>query len=147
MNETPETPFGPQPLARWYWAGAIASFLFMALGCVVYFLHVTTDPATLPVDERAAFVAIPAWVNGANALAVGAGLAGAILLLMRLKLAEQLMMLSLVGTAVWLGGLLLVPATRAALTANDLAVLIGIFAVVWTIFWFARHSRLRQWLS
>lgn len=139
-------PFAPRPLASWYFAGAIASLLFMVLGCVVFLLHITTDPNSLPLDERAAFLAIPLAVNVLNAVAVGLGLAAAIMLLARRRVSERLMLVALIATAAWLGGLLLVPATRAAMTANDMAVLIAIFAIAWTIYWFARHSRQRGWL-
>lgn len=146
MSGTADDPNAPRPLASWYYAGAIASFLFMLLGCGVYLLHVTTDPSALPVDERAAFLAIPAWVSGANAIAVWVGLGAAVMLLMKRGLAEKLMLVSLIGAVTWLGGLIAVPATRAAMTANDLAVVIAILAIVWTIYWFARHSRQRGWL-
>jgi hypothetical protein len=35
---------------------------------------------------------------------------------------------------------------RENMSANDLLVAIVVTALTWTIFWFARHSRLRQWL-
>lgn len=146
MTEATEDPFAPRPLAGWYYAGALASFLFMLLGCAVFLLHMTTNPGTLPLDERAAFLAIPAAVNALNGVAVGLGIASAIMLLLRRRISEPLMFATLIATAAWLGGLMVVPATREAMTANDMAVLIAILAIVWTIYWFARHSRQRGWL-
>ena len=138
--------YSRRPLARWYWAGAIASLLFMALGCVTYLMHVTADPASLPLDQRAAFDAEPAWLTAAYAIAVWVGLAGTLMLLLRRKLAQPLMLISLAAVVVWLAGLLLVPNLRETISSNDLAVAIAVAAITWTIFWFARHSAKRGWL-
>ena len=36
--------FAPRPVAGWYLPAAIASLLFMGLGCIMYLMHVLTDP-------------------------------------------------------------------------------------------------------
>ena len=138
--------YSPSPIAGWFMAAAIASLLFMGLGCVAYLSHVLADPNALTLDERAAYLAEPAWVTGAYALAVWVGLAGAILLVMKRKLAEPVLGVSLVAVLVWLAGLLVVAPLRNSMSANDLIVALAITAVTWTIFWFARHSRQREWL-
>ncbi|MEO8175644.1 MAG: hypothetical protein ABI626_03190 [Sphingomicrobium sp.] len=138
--------FKPRELAGWYMPAAVASLLFMALGCISYLMHVLADPASLPLDQRAAFEAEPMWVTAAYAIAVWIGLAGAAMLVMRKKLAEPLLMVSLVAVLVWLAGLLLVTDLRENMSANDLLVAIVVTALTWTIFWFARHSRQRNWL-
>jgi hypothetical protein len=138
--------YAPRPVAGWYMPAAIASLLFMGLGCVAYVMHVLTDPATLPLEERTAFEALPAWVVGAQAVAVWVGLAGTVLLVMKRKLAEPLMLVSLIAVLVWLAGLLLATEVRESMSANDLLVAIVVVALTWTIFWFARHSRQREWL-
>jgi hypothetical protein len=138
--------YGRQPLARWFTAAAIASLLFMLLGCAAYLLGVTTDPASLPLDERAAHDAQPIWLISANAVAVWAGALGALLLLLRRRLAEILLVVSLIAVIIWLAGLLLVPRLRDLLGTDDLAVAVVVSAITWTIYWFARHSRQRGWL-
>jgi len=138
--------FGRQPVARWYTLAAFASLLFMLLGCAVYLLSVTTDPASLQLDERAARAAQPMWLVAANAIAVWTGAAGALLLLIRRRLAEPLMLASLVAVVIWLGGLLLVPRLRDLLGTDDIAVAVVVTLITWTIYWFARHSRQRGWL-
>ena len=141
-----DDPYPPRPIARWFIAAAIASLLFMLLGCAMYLMHVTTDPASLPIEQRTAFEAIPTWVLGAQAVAVWVGAAGALLLVLRKKLAEPLLLVSLIAVTVWLVGLMLSD-VREAMSANDLAVAIVVTALTWTIYWFARHSRQRGWLS
>jgi hypothetical protein len=138
--------YGRQPLARWYTVAAIASLLFMLLGCAAYLLGVTTDPASLPLDERAAHDAQPVWLISVNAVAVWAGALGALLLLLRRRLAETLLLVSLIAVTVWLAGLLLIPRLRDLLGTDDLAVAVIVSVITWTIYWFARHSRQRGWL-
>ena len=79
-------------------------------------------------------------------MAVWIGLAGTVLLVMRKKLAEWLLLVSLVAVRVWLAGLIVVTEVRESMSANDLLVAIVVTALTWTIYWFARHSRQRGWL-
>jgi hypothetical protein len=143
---TEPDPYSPRPLAGWFYPAAIASALFMLLGVLMYVEHVTLDAATLPVDQRAAFLAQPSWVTGVFAVATWSGLAGAILLLLRRQTAVPVILLSMVALAVWIGGLASADVVRSSMSVNDWAVLIAIAALVWTIYWFARHSRQRGWL-
>lgn len=142
MNED----YAPRPIAGWFMIAAVGALLFMGLGCISYLMHVFADPDTLPLDRRAAFEAEPIWVTGAYAVAVWAGLAGAILLVLKRKLAEPLLLVSVVAVLVWLAGLLLVSGLRENMSANDLLVAIVVAALTWTVFWFTRHSRQREWL-
>jgi hypothetical protein len=141
-----EERYSPQPVAAWFMIAAIASLLFMGLGCITYLTHVFANPATMPLDQRAAFEAEPAWVTGAYAVAVWVGLIGAVLLVMRRRAAEWLLLVSLIAVLVWLAGLLLVPQLRDNMSANDLIVALVVAALTWTIYWFGRHSRQRGWL-
>ena len=138
--------FGRQPVARWYLVAALAAVLFMALGCAVFLLDALTDPASLPLDQRAAHGAQLLWLIGANGIAVGAGLAGSLLLIVRRRLAEPLLLGALVAVGIWLAGLLLVPRLRDTLGTDDIAVAVVVVLMSWTIYWFARHSRQKGWL-
>lgn len=138
--------FTPRPVAGWFMIAAIASVLFMGLGCVMYLTHVLADPNALPLDQRAAFAAEPAWVTGANAVAVWVGLIGAVLLLMKRKAAEWALLVSVVAVLAMIAGMLVVAPLREAMSANDLIVALVVAALTWTIYGFARHSRQRGWL-
>ena len=139
--------FKPRPLGAWFMPAAVASLLFMAFGCVMYLMHVLADPAAMPLDQRAAYLAEPMWVVAANAVSVWIGLAGTVMLVLRKKLAEPLLMVSLAAVLLWLAGLLAVTKLRENMSANDLIVALVVTALTWTIFWFARHSRQRDWLK
>jgi hypothetical protein len=138
--------YTPRPVARWFTVAAIASLLFMGLGCISYLMHVFADPAKMPLDQRVAFDAEPAWVTGAYALAVWGGLAGAVLLLLRKSASQWILLLSFAAVLVWLAGLVLVTPLRESMSANDLLVAMIVTALTWTIYWFARHSGQRGWL-
>ena len=142
-----EDPYSPRPVAAWFIPAAVASLLFMGLGCIMFLMEVLTDPMTLPLDQQAVRDATPGWVIGANGFAVLTGLGGTILLLMRNRLAVGVLAVSLISVLVMLAGLIVVQPLREAASANDLLVAIVITALTWTIFWFARHSKSRGWLT
>jgi hypothetical protein len=112
----------------------------------MYLQHVLADPAAMPLDQRAALEAEPAWVTGANAVAVWIGLLGTLFLVMRRKWAEPLLGLSLVAVLVMIAGIILTPLRETA-SAGDLLIAIVVAILTWTIFWFARQSRQRGWLK
>ena len=139
--------FGPRPIAGWYMVAAVASILLMGLFCILFVMHLTADPAAMPLDQKAAYEATPLWVIGAFGAGAVAGLAGGLLLLGKRRQAEWAMLVSLVGVLVWLAGSLIVGPLREAMSANDLLVILAMAAITWTIYWFARHSRMRGWLK
>ena len=138
--------FTPRPIARWYMVGAIAALLFGLLIAFGYGVHLTTDPSTLELDERALFEAEPVWVSGAFGLTGATIVIGSVLLMLRRKAAEQVLLVSLASALVWFAGLLLAPQLRELLMTVEIAMAIVVVLVAWTIFWFARHSRQREWL-
>ena len=139
-------PYAPQPIAGWFKIAAIASVLFMLIGCAGYVIDVTTDPASLPLDQRALVEARPTWQVAAYAIAVWVGLAGSIFLLLRRKLAEPLLLVSLVACVFTFVPYFVVPAVSDLVSTGDIAFGLIITAITWTIFWFARHSKQRGWL-
>ena len=144
---TDDEPFAPRPVAGGFMPAAVASLLFMGLGCVMFLMQVLADPSVMPLDQRAAHDAQPVWVTIAMGIAVGVGAIAAVMLVLRNRLAEPLMTVALAAVLLWLAGLLLVSGLRENMSANDLIVAIVVTALIWTIFWFARHSRQRGWLS
>ena len=141
-----DEPLGHRPVARWYWAAAIASLLLMAGGAAIFATHhLFVDLARLPLDQQQALRAEPSWVRTAAGAAVLTGFAGALLLVTRRKAAEPMLILSVIATLAWLAGLLFSP-LRDVLSTNDIAVAIVAALLDWTIYLFARHSGQRGWL-
>lgn len=136
----------PRDVPGWFWAVAIAALLFELLGCVTYWLQVSTDPATLPLDQRALAEAAPVWMTAAYAVAVWVGLAGAILLLLRRRHATVLFLVSLIAVIVQFSALLLVPQLRDMVTPDMYAGPIVIALVAYGIWHFSLFSKKRGWL-
>jgi magnesium-transporting ATPase (P-type) len=138
--------FAARAVAGWYMFAAIGSLLFMLIACAGYVMDVTTDPQMLPLDQRAVVEARPLWMTAAYAIAVWVGVAGAVMLVLRRRLAQPLLLVSLIAAAVTFLPYAIVPGVRDNITTNDIAVAVMILAITWTIFWFARHSAQRGWL-
>jgi hypothetical protein len=141
-----DDPYAPRPVAGWYMVAAFGALAFMLVAVTGYVVDVTTDPATLPLDQRVVAEARPAWSMAAYAIAVWVGLAGAVLLLLRRKLAQPVLLASLAAAVITFVPYAFVSSVRSNITTNDIAVAIVILAITWTIFWFARHSAQRGWL-
>jgi hypothetical protein len=138
--------YAPQPLAKWYWIAAVVSALFKALGCSMYLMTVTADPATLPLDQRNLIEAEPTWMVAAFAVGVWVGLLGAIALLARKKIAVPLLLVSLIATVINFLPYAALPRVRDLVTTNDIAVAVVVILLTGTIYSFARNSRQRGWL-
>lgn len=131
---------------RWFMAAAIASLLFMLLGCIGLALHVMTDPATLPLDQRAQMEALPIWVFAAWAVAIVAGALGALLLVLRRPAADPLLLISAVAVIIWFVGMFVSPEFRPLMTTSDVVIAIVVSALTCLVFAFARRSRQQGWL-
>lgn len=131
---------------RWFGAAAIAILLWEIFGCTTYVLHVTGDQATLPAEQAAMWAATPAWSVAAYALAVWVGLAGAVVLVMRRRLAEPLLLASLIAVLVQFSSLLLVAELREATPPGAWVMPAFIIIVCAAIWLFARRARQQGWL-
>ncbi|MEO8142443.1 MAG: hypothetical protein ABI617_07275 [Sphingomicrobium sp.] len=135
-----------RPIPRWFPIAAIAAVIWEMIGCVMYLMQVSVDRATLPTDQRALWDAAPMWMMAAYAVAVWVGLIGAIFLLRRRRLAEPLLLLSLVAVIVQFSALLLVPQLRNLTTSDALFLPVIILAACTIIYQFARTARKADWL-
>ena len=130
----------------WFTVAAIGALLWELAGCVLYLMRVTTEAASLPPDQRALFEATPSWALAAFAVAVWVGLAGAILLLMRKRLAEPLLLASLVALLVQNSALVLDPALRNLVASDDLLAPFVVILVTYGVWHLARQARRSGWL-
>lgn len=137
---------GRGPAPRWFMPAAITALLWEIFGAATYLLQVSADPASLPIDQRAMWDATPAWSTAAYAVAVWVGVVGATLLIMRRRLAEPLLLVSLLAVVVQFSALLLVPALRERTPADSYALPIVILVVCYGIYIFARYARRVGWL-
>jgi hypothetical protein len=116
----------------WFWGVAGLALLWEAAGCFAYLSSITQADDTMPT-----------WVSAAFAVAVWVGVSGAILLLLRNRLARTAFAVSLLAAIVQLLGVLF--AMRSG-SPGQPAMLY--FAVVagGVLLWFADHAARRGWL-
>ncbi len=133
----------------WFWVAAVLALLFELVGCYFYLAEVRlTDAqiAGLPIDQGAMLAARPAAYYAALAVAVWVGLAGTVLLLMRRRLAEPLLLVSLVGVAAQFGIAVLSPAMSETTPSAAYNLPIAIFVICYGIWILSRMARKRGWL-
>ncbi|HEV2044889.1 MAG TPA: hypothetical protein VGR05_09445, partial [Sphingomicrobium sp.] len=130
-----------QPAPRWFTLAALAAVAWEIVGCAMYLMQVRVDPAALPLDQRALWDAAPGWMVAAYAVAVWVGLVGAVLLVMRRRIAEKLLLVSLVAVLVQFSALLLVPELRNLTTSDALFLPFVIIVACYLIWHFAFTSR------
>lgn len=84
-----------------FWIVSVIALLWNLMGVLAYLIRAfVTDEmiATLPAEQQAEFAVVyPSWVTAAFAMAVFCGTLGAILLLMRKKLATLLFAISAIA--------------------------------------------------
>ncbi|HYI42162.1 MAG TPA: hypothetical protein VD768_00860 [Sphingomicrobium sp.] len=135
-----------RPAPGWFKAAALAALVWELFGCTMYILHITADRAGLPPEQAAMWAATPAWSIGAYAVAVWIGLLGAILLMMRRRLAEPLLLVSLIAVVVQFSAQFVVPELRAVTPQSALAVPIVIIVACIAIWLLARRAKREGWL-
>jgi hypothetical protein len=135
-----------------YWIIAALLLGWNALGLYMYYGQSIATAETFAnagySPEQIAFVmAEPAWAHAAYAIAVNAGLLGAILLLLRKVWAIPLFVLSLIGALVQdLDAYVL----RGALDYFDavwLSIPITVLVICLFEIWYARAAKAKGWLS
>ena len=141
-----DTAYASQPLAKWFWFGAVGVLLFMLVGVAGYLATVMTPIEQMPADRQAVMTAMPGWQTAVYAVAVWSGLVGAALLLMRRKLAVPMLLVSLLGAIGTFLPFAVTAAVRELATEGDAIAAIIVIGLCWTSFWFARHSQQRGWL-
>ena len=103
-NKSLGTVVGKPPV--WFWVVAAFALLWALLGCASYLHEVTMSPAAmaaLPAAQQEIWRATPNWLLGVFAIAVWIGLAGAVALLLRRRIARSLYVVSLVAVIVQFG--------------------------------------------
>jgi hypothetical protein len=141
----------PRRPPGWFWVVGVLVALWMLVGVLAWCVDLGMSAehlARMPQAQQELHAMRPQWVFVVYAIAVFAGLAGAILLLLRHKFAKTLFLVSLLAAIVQFGYVfaamdalaLLGPAMALPLPAMVIAV--GLFTV-WYARWCARHGLTR----
>lgn len=132
--------------ARSFWVISVVALLWNLFGVMAYIMQVTISPETLaelPDDRRMLYADIPAWVNGAYAIAVFTGTLGAIGLLLRKAWAVPAFALSLLAIFVQMGYTLFLSRTLTVLGWQGAVLPVVIIVIALILVAFARTSRRR----
>jgi hypothetical protein len=143
------TTLGQGRVPGWYWAAAAAALLWEAMGCYAYLTQVSmgsAELARLPAEQREIWAAMPGWAVGAYAVAVWAGLLGAVGLLLRRAWARLAFAASLLGVIVQFGWSFLATPILRSMGASAAAFPAFIFVVAALLLWFASSAAKRGWL-
>ena len=145
------TAIDPRRPPGWFWVVGVLVALWMLVGVIAWCVDLGMSAerlAQMPPAQQQLYATRPQWVFVVYAIAVFTGLAGAILLLLRHKLAKTLFLASLLAAIVQFGYIfaamdalaLLGPSMALPLPAMVIAV--GLFTV-WYARWCARHGLTR----
>lgn len=145
MNDDTSAAERSSPPA-WYWAVAVGALLFELAGAYLYANSLMLDPASLPLDQRAIYDATPQWMTIAWGIAIASGVIGAIGLLLRLRFAQPLLLISLVAVAVQFSGIFLVRQLRELTPEDHLVVPVVILAVAYGVWQTSKLAQKRGWL-
>ncbi len=143
------TGFGAGRVPGWYWVVAVLALLWEAMGCYAYVTQVSMDSAALarlPAAQRDLWMAMPPWVTGAYAVAVWAGLIGALGLLLRRGWARLAFAASLVAVVVQFGWTFLATPILTTIGPSAAGFPAFILLVAALLLWFAGFAAKRGWL-
>jgi hypothetical protein len=133
----------------WFWIAAVAALFWAIAGCASYLVQVSlteADLAQLPDAQADMYRMLPAWLDAVFAVAVWSGLAGAIALLLRRRIARTFYIVSLAAVILQFGYVF--GATPILTTIGPSSAAFPAFVIVAgvVLVWFAGLARGRGWL-
>ncbi|MEP3937307.1 MAG: hypothetical protein ABJM16_04760 [Parasphingorhabdus sp.] len=123
----------------WFWALAIIALIWNGLGVGAYFqqmLMSAEDFAALPELQRNLLISQPFWATAAFAIAVFAGFAGAITMLMRKRITVRIFILSFVAVLVQISSYFILDGYLEFISSQGwtMPILIPVFALAFILF-------------
>jgi hypothetical protein len=146
IDTTLSTPVRP----RWLTAAGVALLLWNLMGVgafVSQWMMAADQLATLPLEQREMWVSMPGWAWAAYAVAVFAGTAGAIGLLMRKGWAVPLFAVSLIAVLVQFTYPFIIADGVRTLGASALLFPLFIIAIGGLQAWLSARWRTAGWLN
>jgi len=103
--------------------------------------------ATLPKDQQLLYEDVPAWVTAAFATAVFSGTLGALLLLLKKKIASTFFILSFIGIIIQMTYGLLISENTNGYGPLGLIMPLMIIAIGGYLIWYSKKAAEHRWLS
>lgn len=139
------------PVPLWFTIVAVVLLLWGVMGCWAWFQQFRLGSAAWGPDitdwDRAFYASLPGWYVWVYGVAVGAGFAGAVSLLIRSLLAIPLFVVSLIAVIVMFGWTFVATdliAHKGVLVATGFPIFVALIAALQV--WLSRMARTRGWL-
>ncbi len=137
----------PTPL---FWIISVLALVWNAMGVLNYLAQAYMTPemiAALPDAERVFYENIPAWTTAAFAIAVFGGTLGALLLLLRKKLAQLVFILSLLGVLAQMSYFFIASDISKSYGPGGMVMPIMIVGCAVFLIYYAKKSIKMGWIS
>lgn len=134
----------------WFWVVSVIALLWNLMGVKAYLDQAFMSDDAMAQLEAAVqdlFNQTPAWVTAAFAIAVWGGALGSLLLILRKKLAYQVLVVSLVGIIVQMFYNVFMSGAMDVYGPGGLAMPIMILLFGIGLVWFAKKSVSSGWIS
>ena len=125
---------------------AWVAIVWNLMGVAAYINQSIMDLSALPDAQRTFYEAVPAWATAAFAVAVFAGSAGSIALLLRKQWALHLLVLSFIGIVVQVFHSLFIGNGLEVFGTTALIMPLLTLGIGVALIWFALFSRNKSWI-
>lgn len=131
---------------RWYWLVGSLALAWNLMGVAAYLGQMTMDLSALPDAQRAFYESIPTWATAAFAIAVFAGVAGSIGLLLKKRWAIPVLVVSFASVVVQVTHSLLLGNGLEVFGTSALILPLATLATGLALIGFAYLSKNRAWI-
>ncbi|MEP1488300.1 MAG: hypothetical protein ABJK28_07720 [Algibacter sp.] len=128
----------------WYWIISVIALIWNGLGVDGYLgqaYNTARYQSSFSAEDLEIASNMPAWTMGAFAIAVFAGVIGAIGLLVRKKWATPFWIISLIAVVLQMGYVLV----NGYVSHMVMTIMIIVFAILFL--WFSRYAQAKRWVS
>jgi hypothetical protein len=128
----------------WFWIVSVVALIWNGLGVDGYLGQAYDTERyrnSFSPEELEIAANLPSWTMGAFAIAVFAGVIGAIALLLRKKLATTFWIISLIAVILQMGYTLI----NGYVINMAMTIMIIVFAIF--LVWFSKHSKSKEWIT
>ena len=133
-----------------FWLISTLALIWNLIGVFNYLTQAfMTDEilASLPQDQQLMYQEVPAWVTAAFALAVFSGTLGAVLMLLKKKIATTFFILSFIGIISQMSYGLLINENTDSYGPMGLLMPFMIISIGGYLFWYSKKAAEYTWLS
>jgi hypothetical protein len=133
-----------------FWLTGVFALVWNLIGVAMWYMQVNMSAeqlAAMTEAQRQVYEATPGWLNIAFAVAVFAGVLGALGLLLKKRWAGTLFLLSLIALLVQMIGAYVVTPAWAAYGPVGLVMPAVLLVIALFLLWYANKAQARGWLS